>query len=175
MGDLNYNGDPTDHLFTETLLRNIIKNVKPDLVVITGDIVDPEKWRNYQLLYDEAMKLFLELQMPWVWTGPSAIKNLSRDKILYMDQNLDYTQSWSGYKWNIYDAYEEFTEEELGYFTSRIPVMDKSGKAELFSIYTFDSEDFPCSVGTGLSGANCIGGNAISWFSEQQNLFSHGL
>jgi len=36
-----YNGDPTDHLFTETLLNNIMANVKPDLVVITGDIVDP--------------------------------------------------------------------------------------------------------------------------------------
>jgi len=51
--------------------------------------------------------------------------------------------------------------------------MDKTGKKEMFSIYTFDSEDFPCSVG--LPGTNCIGGNAISWFSEQQNLFSHGL
>jgi hypothetical protein len=53
--------------------------------------------------------------------------------------------------------------------------MDKTGQKEMFSIYTFDSEDFPCSVGSGLSGTNCIGGNAISWFSEQQNLFSHGL
>ena len=46
-----YNGDQTDHLFTETLLRNIMTNVKPNLVVITGDIVDPEKWRNYEALY----------------------------------------------------------------------------------------------------------------------------
>jgi hypothetical protein len=56
-----YNGDPTDQLFTETLLSNIVNNIKPDLVVITGDIVDPEKWRNYQTLFTEAMKLFLKL------------------------------------------------------------------------------------------------------------------
>ena len=110
VNDLLYNGDPTDHLFTETLLRNIMTNVKPNLVVITGDIVDPEKWRNYEALHQEAMKLFLELEMPWVWTGPTIINNLTRDKILFMDQNLDYVQSWSGYKWNIYDAFEEFTE-----------------------------------------------------------------
>ena len=44
----------------------------------------------------------------------------------------------------------------------------------MFSIYTFDSEDFNCSEIPGLSGTNCIGGNAISWFSNQQNLYSHG-
>ncbi len=86
-----YNGDPTDHLFTETLLENIITNIKPDLVVITGDIVDPLKWRNYSNLYKEAMELFLKLQLPWVWTGPSKIEGMSRDKIMFMDQNLDYT------------------------------------------------------------------------------------
>ena len=86
-----YNGDPTDHLFTETLLHNILTNIKPDLVVITGDIVDPQKWRSYSTLYKEAMQLFLKLHIPWVWTGPSQIENLTRDKILFMDKNLDYT------------------------------------------------------------------------------------
>ena len=52
--------------------------------------------------------------------------------------------------------------------------MDNKGKTEMFSVYTFDSEDFQCAVGTDLKGTNCIGGNAVSWFSEQQNLYSHG-
>jgi len=44
--------------------------------------------------------------------------------------------------------------------------MDSTGKRELFSAYLFDSEDFPCSR-QGIPGANCIGGNAISWFGDQ--------
>lgn len=50
--------------------------------------------------------------------------------------------------------------------------MDSTGKAELLSTYLFDSEDFPCSTRLGLPGSNCIGGNAISWFGQQQNLYS---
>jgi hypothetical protein len=50
--------------------------------------------------------------------------------------------------------------------------MDSTGKVELLSTYLFDSEDFPCSTRLGLPGSNCIGGNAISWFGQQQNLYS---
>ena len=49
--------------------------------------------------------------------------------------------------------------------------MDPSGKRELFSAYVFDSEDFACS-GLGVPGTNCIGGNAVSWFGDQQYNYS---
>ncbi len=51
--------------------------------------------------------------------------------------------------------------------------MDKTGKSEVFSVYVFDSEDFACSTALNLPGTNCIGSNAISWFTEQQMLNSH--
>lgn len=60
VNDLLYNGDPTDNQFTDTLLQNLLKNLKPNLVVITGDIVEPSKWRQYEVLFKQAMDLFLK-------------------------------------------------------------------------------------------------------------------
>lgn len=53
--------------------------------------------------------------------------------------------------------------------------MDATGKQEVFSIYGFDSEDFQCSDALGLPGTNCIGSNAVSWFSTQQTKYSHNF
>jgi hypothetical protein len=71
----------------------------------------------------------------------------------------------------MFSASNHHTEEELGYFTARIPVMTQ-GK-EVFSVYMFDSEHWDCSTRLGLPGTNCIGSEAISWFMRQQMMASH--
>jgi hypothetical protein len=43
------------------------------------------------------------------------------------------------------------------------------------SIYLFDSEDWSCADGINMPGHNCIGSNAVSWFTDQQVNFSHNL
>ena len=113
------------------------------------------------------MQYIVDAGIPWVWTGGSQIDGLSRDQVLGIDQELDFSKSWSGYKWNTYNDDSRFSEEELGYFTSRIPIMDRTGKQEVMSIYSFDSEHWNCSEALGLPGTNCIGSNAVSWFMEQ--------
>jgi hypothetical protein len=102
--------------------------VLPDLIVVTGDTVDPLKFTNYKSLYTSAMSYILDSGIPWVWTGGSAIKGLSRDQVLGIDQELSFKNSWSGYKWDAYNDDSQYSEDELGYFTSRIPIMDKTGK-----------------------------------------------
>ena len=113
------------------------------------------------------MQFIVESGIPWAWTGGSQIKNMARDEILAVDKELNYQKSWSGYKWNLFNGAEQYTEAEIGYFTSRIPIMDKSGKKEEFSVYLVDSEDFPCATKVGLPGSNCVGGNAVAWIGEQ--------
>lgn len=93
--------------------------------------------------------------------------------MLGIDQELNFKNSWSGYKWDTYNEDAKYSEEELGYFTSRIPIMDRSGKNEVMSVYVFDSEDWNCSDALNLPGTHCIGSNAVSWFMEQQALHSH--
>jgi hypothetical protein len=67
-----------------------VYNVKPDLIVITGDTVDPNKYQNFASLYEKAMQFIVESGIPWAWTGGSQIKNMTRDEILAVDKELNY-------------------------------------------------------------------------------------
>lgn len=60
--------------------------------------------------------------------------------MLGLDRELNLKNSWSGYKWDIYNDEAKYSEEELGHFTARIPIMDHAGKKEVLSVYVFDSE-----------------------------------
>ena len=80
--------------------------------------------------------------------------------------------SWSGFKWNLDKTSIKGTEEELGWFTSRIPIMDSAGKNELMSIYTLDTTSFS-NCNKNLPGSSCIGVKTIGWFEEQQDFYSH--
>jgi hypothetical protein len=86
--------------------------------------------------------------------------------LLGLDQELDFKNSWSGYKWDTYNDDSIYSEDDLGVFVSRIPIMDRSGTNEVFSVYAFDSEDYNCSDAIGLPGTNCIGSNSISWYMD---------
>lgn len=93
--------------------------------------------------------------------------------MLRVDQGFSYENCWSGYKWDVYESHSIYSEEELGWFTSRIPIMDPTGKHEMLSIYTFDSEDYACADGINMPGHNCIGSNAISWYATQEIDWGH--
>ena len=60
----------------------------------------------------------------------------------------------------------------MGYFTSRIPIMDPSGQQEVFSIYTIDTGSEYC-LNQGLPGESCITTDAIDWLTEQMHSYSH--
>jgi len=58
--------------------------------------------------------------------------------MLRIDQAYSYEKSWSGYKWENPDS--NFTEEQAGWFTARIPIM--ANNTEMLSVYLFDSEQW---------------------------------
>lgn len=91
-----------------------------------------------------------------------------------MDRDLGKDLSWSGFKWNLDKTTVKGTEEELGWFTSRIPIMDSDDKNELMSIYTLDTTSY-ASCNANLPGSSCLGVKTIGWFEEQQDLFSHNF
>ena len=111
LNDLMVDGSSESYLETQSLIENVIYNLKPDLIVITGDTVDPKNPDNYSKLYESAMQFIVEQNIPWAWTGGSQIRNLSRDQLLALDKQLNFINSWSGYKWNLYSSKNNLTEQ----------------------------------------------------------------
>jgi hypothetical protein len=165
LGDLMHDGG--DYSATEDLIRNLIKVIDPQLIVITGDTVDPSRSRDWEKLHKEAMDFIVKSDIPWLWTGGSNIDGLTRDQMLGIDQQMNFQNSWSGYKWNTHTSDAKYSDEQLGEFTARIPVMAKGGSKEVLSVYAFDTEMFECSNSLNLPGTNCIGSDAVTWFAEQ--------
>ena len=165
LGDLMHDGG--DYSATEDLIRNLIKVIDPQLIVITGDTVDPSRSRDWEKLHKEAMDFIVKSDIPWLWTGGSNIDGLTRDQMLGIDQHMNFQNSWSGYKWNTHTSDAKYSDEQLGEFTARIPVMAKGGRKEVLSVYAFDTEMFECSNSLNLPGTNCVGSDAVTWFAEQ--------
>ena len=55
LNDLMIDGTSESYLETQSLIENVIYNLKPDLIVLTGDTVDPNKSEDYSKLYESAM------------------------------------------------------------------------------------------------------------------------
>lgn len=85
LSDLMTNGVAEDYLKTQSLIENIVYNVKPDLFVITGEIVDPAKGDEFENLYHNAMEFIKNSGIPWVWTGGSNVEGMSREEMLRID------------------------------------------------------------------------------------------
>jgi len=111
LNDLMVDGTSESYLETQSLIENVIYNLKPDLIILTGDTVDPNKSQDYSTLYESAMQFIVEQNIPWAWTGGSQIRNFSRDRLLALDKQLNFVNSWSGYKWNLYSPLNNFSEQ----------------------------------------------------------------
>ena len=72
-------GTSENYLETQSLIENVVYNLKPDLILITGDTVNPTKSQNYSELYENAMQFIVDSNIPWAWTGGSQIKNFTRE------------------------------------------------------------------------------------------------
>ncbi len=86
------------------------------------------------------------MRVPYVWTGGN--KNGIPDAQEYeIDYEKGNSLSWTGFTW---DQLQEnpkgkiYDQENLGYFTSRIPIMDPTGKTEVLSVYTLDTSGDYC-------------------------------
>jgi hypothetical protein len=71
--------DGGDFSGTENLIRNLVEAIKPQLIVITGDTVDPSRSRDFESLYKIAMSYIESVDIPWVWTGGANVDGLTRD------------------------------------------------------------------------------------------------
>ncbi len=89
--------DGQSYVQTSNLIHSMVTAIQPNLIVITGDSVDPKQWSNYKTLYKQAMTYIESTNIPWMWTGGTSVNGLSRDQLLGLDNELNFTNSWSGY------------------------------------------------------------------------------
>ena len=81
------NNNSEDYLQTQSLIETLLNKEKPDLVVLTGDVVDPsEGLEDYDYHFTSALELIKARQVPWIWTGGSKVEGKSG----YDLHELDY-------------------------------------------------------------------------------------
>lgn len=106
----------------------MIKKEQPDLIVISGDTVAPDNVdpKNFAGKWQSALESIIATKTPYVATGgtPSAVDPATQVSI---DRKFGGDFSWTGYKWNLGNTRVIGDENDIGFFTSRIPIMDHSG------------------------------------------------
>lgn len=166
LSDIWVDGDGQHFIDTNTFIEKLLKKEQPNLIVITGDIVDPALDNEYEGHWQSAMEVIVNSKIPYIHTGGSLLNRFSRKDAYLVDKNFGGNLSWTGHVWNHSTTKVKGTHEEIGFYTGRVPIMDHTGTMELMSIYTLDSATFPnCS--RNLPGSTCLSRQAITWFEEQ--------
>jgi hypothetical protein len=92
--------------------------------VITGDTVHPLGDYEYEGRWISAMEYIKSTNIPYVCTGGNLMEKMSRYDALQIDKNFGGEQSWTGFKWNEDKTRVNTTPDLLGYYTSRVPILD---------------------------------------------------
>jgi len=142
--------------------------------VLTGNIVRPDIIGGFDYYHSTALEAIRTAGIPWVWTGGDEMHETTREEMARVDQEYDYTLSWTGYQWDKHTKTNkpEKTSEQLGYYTSRIPIMSNDEMEEISNVYVFDSKTFH-DCNDKLPGQTCISPDAIEWYINQNVLYSH--
>jgi len=140
------------------LIEKVLNKEKPDLVVLTGDVVDPNSVDEYPYHFTSALELLKGRHVPYVWTGGSKIEGHTMQELHEIDYGSGMSLSWTGYLWDMHTDTAHVNgpdQEKVGYFTARIPIMDSHGHSEVLSVYTLDTSSDWC-LKDGLPGESCI-------------------
>ena len=89
-----------EYLLNQSLIESILTNEDPDLVVFTGDIVDPKQAAEYDYHFSHALELIKARQVPYVWTGGNKVEGKSQYDLHEIDYGYGMGLSWTGYVWD---------------------------------------------------------------------------
>jgi hypothetical protein len=98
-------------------IKTIIDAEMPNLVILTGDTVNPEYNSNYAVLFKEAVSYLVEKEISWLSTGGTLDEENYTRKEMYFNEVTNfrpYSRSGMGTR--------NRKENELGQFSSVIPV-----------------------------------------------------
>jgi hypothetical protein len=143
------NNSPQCAATTETI-RKVLSAEKPDLAVLTGDIVTAVPVKEGWLA---VAKIFAEAKMPWAITlgNHDAEPDITRDQIFELLQPLPYFAGSKG-------------PELYGCGNYSLPIKSSDGKSVAAMIYCMDSNDYP--AGKKISHYDWIHYDQIGWYRE---------
>ncbi len=158
--------DIQDTLYLQPLTKNFINDLldrtQPDLVVLTGDNIGPNKaltkWGNKRLI-DNVMKIFegRGIKVAAVFGNHDAENRLNKD------EQFTYYQ---GYACFIGMETEE-SKAISGCGTYNIPIMSsKDGTEKAFNLWFFDSQEY--NEENDLGGYGCVQKDQIEWYEKTE-------
>ena len=158
--------DIQDGLFfcslTKRFITDLLDNVQPDLVVLTGDNIGPRgahfDWSN-KLLIKKFMSIFEEkgVKVAAVFGNHDAENHFGKD------EQFEVYKSYSCF----IGAETEEAKELTGCGTYNIPIMssdDETRKA--FNLWFFDSQEY--NTENDLGGYGCVAKDQIEWYEKTE-------
>ena len=145
---------------TKMFIEDLLEKENPDLVVLTGDNIAPGcpklDWYIEKNI-DNFMKIFEEKKVPVA--------------IVYGNHDADRNCMTKEEQWEVYEKYDCFvgvgdSEELTGYGTYYLPVMDKEGKEQKFTLWFFDSQMY--NDENDLGGYGCVAKDQVEWYIKTE-------
>ena len=158
--------DIQDNLYLQPLTKNFIIDLldktQPDLVVLTGDNIGPNKaltkWGNKRLI-NNVMKIFEEREIKVA----AVFGNHDGENRLTKDEQFEL--------YGEYSCFMGYETEEMkalsGVGTYNLPIMSgKDGDKTVFNLWMFDSQEY--NEENDLGGYGCVQKDQIEWYVKTE-------
>lgn len=156
--DLHWdNGEPADQR-TARLMEAVMEQEQPDLVFLTGDIIESEYCHNPRQSFHDVLSIVSETGIPWaaVFGNHDAEFRTTKSELMQVQRELPNCLTQEGPE-NIHG---------VGNYT--IPIQNSSGKIGAV-LYALDSGDYALPL---LKGYDWIRRDQIDWFAGQADAFA---
>ncbi|MGL5506988.1 MAG: metallophosphoesterase family protein, partial [Paraclostridium sp.] len=155
-------GPNTDKRTIE-LMNDVLESEKPDLVLITGDVIDGRSNTKDEVkqAIDNVVNPMEERDIPWAIT----FGNHDEDHIEKTGMNKkDMMKYYMSFENNINEMGEHVYQNRVG--DSSITIKNSKGNKDAFNLYLFDSGSYANKDEADLSGYAYITPDQIDWYKE---------
>ncbi len=152
--DLHWTDGGRKDTLTRALMERILEEERPDLVVLTGDVIDSLRCADPVRAYREALSVAIRSGIPWaaIFGNHDSEGTVSREQLMNVQLELEGTIAEPG----------PDDISGVGNFVARIEdAKDRTGAA----LYFLDSGAY--SELPGVDGYDWVRANQIAWYREQ--------
>jgi predicted MPP superfamily phosphohydrolase len=157
--DLHWkNGEPDDQQ-TYELMKRILEQETPDLIVFTGDMIHSEMTLNPKESFLESVKIADQLGIPWaaVFGNHDAEVGVTREELMELQQQSEFCVAESG------------PSDVKGVGNFVIEVQGVISQQVAAALYCFDSGSYSLEQ---VEGYEWIDMTQIAWYLEQSTAFA---
>ena len=157
--DIHYGEDEKDDILTTREMKKLFDWEKPDLAILTGDMVSNYAWDGttkpwYEVQWKKWTEAFIDKGLPYMYIqgNHDALADLDRDEVATLDMSLDISLTEKG------------PAEIHGTSNYVKTVYDSTGENKMFYLWAFDSMSENCE---GVKGWGCVYPDAVEWYRQK--------